>query len=71
MPEAIVLSGSVTLSNPPIPAAGAHILLLCDGCTGPAASRPVAEAVVEPSGEFKLVVPDPGIQTSSNVRNVR
>ncbi len=44
-------------------AAGAHVSLFCDGCTGAEALSVIAEAITDASGEFSLAVPDPGVES--------
>lgn len=61
MPGAVLVTGSVTLSRPAIPAAGAHVALLCADCSGQQTTPAIAEAVVGANGKFTLVVPDPGL----------
>ncbi|MCG8419891.1 MAG: hypothetical protein MJE77_18315, partial [Proteobacteria bacterium] len=65
LPAAVLLTGTVTLSSPPLPARGAHVMLLCHQCSEPQASIPIAEAVAGTDGAFTLVIPDPGIETEN------
>lgn len=60
LPEAIAVFGELTRSGAgPLP--GAHVSLFCVDCDSIPAEKPVAEAVSDPTGRFRLLVPDPGV----------
>lgn len=58
-PAAVTASGQLLLPGGQ-PVAGAQLSLLCDGCGGLEASRPLAEAVSDAAGRFALRAADPG-----------
>lgn len=60
MRRAVKLSGSVSIAGRPGGAAGVHLMLLCYQCAGVDAQRPITEALTSATGEFELLVPDPG-----------
>jgi hypothetical protein len=36
------------------------VQLLCSGCTGVAASQPIAQTATDITGHYRIAVPDPG-----------
>ncbi len=58
--NAIHVAGRATVTGVGA-AAGAHVMLLCNDCTGTQAAVPLAEAVADATGEFRLTIPDPGV----------
>jgi hypothetical protein len=62
MPKALIIKGKVTVPGNPQPIKYASVQVLCQGCTGIAATKPIAETATNGLGDYRLAVPDPGTQ---------
>ncbi len=61
LPQAIDLTGTLSVTGNPNRLAGAAVQVFCTGCgSDPHAARPLAEAVSDDAGAFVLALPDPG-----------
>jgi hypothetical protein len=60
--KAIAISGVLQVMGSANPVVSATVTLLCGTCTGVDRSRALGEAVTDIQGNFRLAVPDPGIQ---------
>jgi hypothetical protein len=58
---ALAITGQVTVIGFPNPVANASVQILCGGCTGVAASQPIAETATDSTGAYRIAVPDPGM----------
>lgn len=56
----LLVVGRVTASDTLQPIRGSSVQLLCSDCTGIARGLPEGEGVSAASGEFRIVIPDPG-----------
>jgi hypothetical protein len=69
---AIKLRGSVLFTGPgsasAAPLAGAAVQILCTGCVGLAADRPLAEGTTDLAGRFQLPIPDPNAASPAAAR---
>ena len=57
---ALHVTGVLSVSGGASQLPGASIQVLCTGCSGVDASRPIAETATDATGSFRLAVPDPG-----------
>jgi hypothetical protein len=57
--RAVVITGTVMLGGTQS-LANASVQILCDACNGIDRAKPIAEAVTDAAGTFRLAVPDPG-----------
>ncbi|MDB4954520.1 MAG: hypothetical protein JWO36_2089 [Myxococcales bacterium] len=60
LPLALHVQGEVSVPNNPNPVVGASVQILCIGCTGVAAARPIGEASTDSTSHYRIAVPDPG-----------
>lgn len=60
LPEALVISGKVSVAGSTQPVPSTSIQLLCATCTGLDAARPVAEDATDSLSDYRIAVPDPG-----------
>jgi hypothetical protein len=58
--SALAITGLVSVLNNVNPIQNASVQLLCSGCTGVAASQPIAQTATDISGNYRIAVPDPG-----------
>jgi hypothetical protein len=58
--KALTISGYVTASGTTNPINGASIQILCAGCSGIDASRPIAQTATDVNSYYSIAVPDPG-----------
>ncbi len=58
LPDALVLSGTLSITGSANPVFGAAVEILCGGCGGLDRDRPLAEAASDQLGGFSLAVPD-------------
>jgi hypothetical protein len=57
---AIHITGALSVSGSATVVSGTSVQVLCTACSGLDAERPIAETATDPTGRFKLAVPDPG-----------
>jgi hypothetical protein len=57
---ALAITGLVSVINNVNPIENASVQLLCSGCTGVAASQPIAQTATDITGHYRIAVPDPG-----------
>lgn len=60
LPDAVYITGDITVTGSSNPVVGASVQVLCDMCSGLERLRPIAEVASDPHGSFSLPVPDPG-----------
>jgi hypothetical protein len=58
---ALAITGMVSVLNDANAIANASVQLLCSGCTGVAASQPIAQTATDITGEYRIAVADPGM----------
>ncbi|HUS27040.1 MAG TPA: hypothetical protein VMZ53_00970 [Kofleriaceae bacterium] len=61
LPKALTISGKVTVTGTSNPIVGASIQILCAGCSGIDASRPIAQTATDAQSNYRIAVPDPGV----------
>lgn len=61
LPKALTISGKVTVTGTSNPIIGASIQILCAGCSGIDASRPIAQTATDQQSNYRIAVPDPGV----------
>jgi hypothetical protein len=60
LPPALHVSGQITVSGNANPLLGTSVQILCVGCTGLDAARPLAETATDDTSHYRIAVPDPG-----------
>ena len=60
LPEALAISGLVSVASNTNPVIGASIQILCATCTGLEATLPIAETATDIVSRYRIAVPDPG-----------
>lgn len=58
--KALFISGKVSVVNNMNPVVGASVQILCAGCSGIDAARPIAETATDTVSRYRIAVPDPG-----------
>jgi hypothetical protein len=59
--KALAITGEVSVVGDPNEIENASIQVLCMGCSGIAASRPIAQTATDIASHYRVAVPDPGM----------